>query len=308
VSDYNLDLCFFCKSFGEDVARLEILLRSIDEHNIDQIPFLLSVPALDRSSFIQRFGSRVADVLEDESLVDYTSCRKLSGWRDQQVVKLAFSESNIARNYIVIDSDCIFFRDFRRSDFLCSDGAPFLVVSKRRYRYTPANEFLRGIIEGKSNSPCPLNVDDVVFREGASLDYDFSLAWSKEHRRRKPEETLRHIPDMLGRISMGDLGFLPPPIVWSSYVLEHLKRYLVDRNGATWSDLIMLSPWEAAWYGEWLLRTRTIPVHAREPYFLHFSTDDDIEDARSRGYSRQRLKTLFTGVAMAQRHQHIMEY
>lgn len=41
--------------------------------------------------------------------------------------------------------------------------------------------------------------------------------------------------------------------VFSKFVLEDMKKNVLDKNGLSWRDLIALSPWEFQWYGEYFL-------------------------------------------------------
>ncbi|HON60088.1 MAG TPA: DUF6492 family protein [Smithella sp.] len=44
--------------------------------------------------------------------------------------------------------------------------------------------------------------------------------------------------------------------VFSKFVLEDMKKNVLDKNGLSWRDLISLSPWEFQWYGEYFLQSR----------------------------------------------------
>ena len=42
--------------------------------------------------------------------------------------------------------------------------------------------------------------------------------------------------------------------VFSRFVLEDMKKNVLEKNGMCWNDLIKLSPWEFQWYGEYYLK------------------------------------------------------
>jgi hypothetical protein len=45
------DIVLYCKSYHKDIERVKILLNSIEQYNIDNIPFYISVPSQDISLF-----------------------------------------------------------------------------------------------------------------------------------------------------------------------------------------------------------------------------------------------------------------
>ena len=51
-------------------------------------------------------------------------------------------------------------------------------------------------------------------------------------------------------------NFVSPGQVFSKFVLEDMKKNVLEKNGLCWDDLIKLSPWEYQWYGEYYLKCR----------------------------------------------------
>lgn len=51
-------------------------------------------------------------------------------------------------------------------------------------------------------------------------------------------------------------NFVSPGQVFSKFVLEDMKKNVLEKNGLCWNDLIKLSPWEYQWYGEYYLKCK----------------------------------------------------
>lgn len=79
--------------------------------------------------------------------------------------------------------------------------------------------------------------------------------------------------------------FVGPAPVFSRFVLEDMKKNVLEQNGLNWNDLIRLSPWEYQWYGEYFLKCR---IHELLPMTLlvkSFSVQIQYVSARLRGYT-----------------------
>lgn len=50
--------------------------------------------------------------------------------------------------------------------------------------------------------------------------------------------------------------FVYPGQVLSRFVLEDMKKNVLEKYGLCWNDLINLSPWEYQWYGEYYLKCK----------------------------------------------------
>ncbi len=106
------DIVLYCKSYHKDIERVKILLNSIEQYNIDNIPFYISVPSQDISLFKNTLGTENYTLIEDELIANN------SGWAGQQVVKAQFWKLGLTKNYLCLDSDSIFIKPFFKSDFL----------------------------------------------------------------------------------------------------------------------------------------------------------------------------------------------
>ena len=119
------DLVLYCKSYRRDFLRLKRLYESIQEFNQDSIPFYISTPEGDKNLLDRVLGS-IGDFcwIADESIVKKNpnlNLEKISSIPEgqaQAVIKAEFWRLSIAENYLCLDSDCLFIRPFRKSDFL----------------------------------------------------------------------------------------------------------------------------------------------------------------------------------------------
>jgi hypothetical protein len=113
-----------CKSYSKDLNRALRLIRSIEKHNKDKIPFYMVVPEVDRSIFEQKIGEINTHVnwFSDEQIVnanpmaDINFYKEYRGYLSQQIIKSEFwrmfDHENYDITYISLDSDCFFIRDF----------------------------------------------------------------------------------------------------------------------------------------------------------------------------------------------------
>ena len=115
-------LVIYCKSYKNDVYLAKRLLESILTYNVDNIPFYISVPESDINLFKEILGTEGFILLRDED-IDLDN----EGHKGQQIVKSQFWKLNLCENYVCIDSDCFFIKDFHVSDFMFDSDTPYTV-------------------------------------------------------------------------------------------------------------------------------------------------------------------------------------
>ena len=97
------------KSYFNDLNRADRLVKSITEHNRDELPVYVIVPKVDTTSFRERLGDQNINYLEDDDILQITM--RFSGSKKielppvtmQQVVKSEFWRLDLAENYLIID-------------------------------------------------------------------------------------------------------------------------------------------------------------------------------------------------------------
>jgi hypothetical protein len=128
------DIALFVKSHRPDLVLVHRLLESVARHNRDRIVVFISVPADDVATF-QDLSRRFTDVcvLADDHFGIPRVDRKIwgfaPGYITQQLVKLSVQRLAEARNYLILDSDTYFIRDFVTNDFITPDGTGLTVLA-----------------------------------------------------------------------------------------------------------------------------------------------------------------------------------
>ena len=261
-----LDFVLYCKSYRRDLLRVKRLLESVRQHNIQSIPFYISTPEADRDALFAVLGEeKDFHWISDESIVaanprapkDIQKTRP--GGLAQQVIKSEFWRLGLATNYLCIDSDSIFIRDFVKADFLAPDGFPYTVLHQNK-------EF-------------------------------FQMATNQGHLRvekelRKESETVKAL---FGRVGP-NYYCAPAPFIWSAKVWESLDQEYLAPKGMTLWDLVTPEHPETLIYGESLLNYQAIPIRMIEPLFRIYHYDWQYYLLRRLGETEEKLRQNFMGV------------
>src|SRR5258705_8881467 len=112
------------------------------------------------------------------------------------------------------------------------------------------------------------NVPYPVMHDGRDV-LEFTGRYGRKGVRREFLECREPIVREIGREGVvHDYGYAP--YVWSRHVWNDLdEKHLAPRR-ETLAEAIDRAPSEFTWYGEALLRFRSIPVHARGEYFRFY--------------------------------------
>jgi hypothetical protein len=261
------DLVLFCKSYRQDLLRAVQLCRSVKEFNRDSIPFYLSVPAEDLDVFAEPLKgvgvTLIADVevVRKNRRIEVDRFAKLPGGKAQQIVKAEFWRYGVAENYLCLDSDSYFLRDFHRADFMSPDEHPYTVMHE-------AKELLHF----------------------AALS---GMARVARDRQRECAE----IMGIFGRNGRC-FEFGPTPVIWSGRVWHDLDEKFLMPKGLSIIDAIDLHPGELRWYGEALLAFRSIPLLPIEPIFRCYHYEEQYYMYRKIGENEAAVARNYLGVCM----------
>jgi Family of unknown function (DUF6492) len=260
-----MQFALFCKSYRNDVLRAKRLLASIQAFNVDSLPFYLSTPEADRSLFEAVLGTKGYHWVSDESIclanprATLRDLERTPGYLSQQVIKSEFWRLGFCDNYLCLDSDAQFIRPFGLADFIHPEGDP----------YTVLHDGLAFIAEARAHGK--LDVVDHFYRESAALKQEF------------------------GRTGP-DHDFAPPPMLWSAKVWRWLdESHLYQKNETLW-DAIHRHPMEIRWYGEALLRSQVIPIHAIQPLFKFYHHYWQFLNDKKKGIGINELKSSYLGL------------
>lgn len=168
-------IVLYCKSFNRDFERVKVLFESIKKHNIDNIPFYISVPKNDYNLFFQLEG---ANIVLDEDIFFISS-----SWIAQQIIKSNFWKLNTSENYVCLDSDSYFIRPFKVSDFMFDENTPYTVIHEQKelfsWSVTKTKELGFDPKEGFINDR--QKIMDLFERKGRHYDFGPSpIIWSSK--------------------------------------------------------------------------------------------------------------------------------
>jgi hypothetical protein len=241
-------------------------MQSVSKHNFDNIPVYISVPGRDLDLFKNELSAFQYTLLNEEEIlnknshIDQSLLYQQRGWIQQQVIKSEFWRLNVADNYLVMDSDCIFIKDFRIQDFIAHDGVPYSIVHEGREMLQATQRF------GPKKA-----------REGFLND-------------RKP------IKEALGRLGPVVYDFGYAPFLWSNKVWQSLEINYLIPNQKSFLDIILECGSEFTWYGEALIKFQAIPIYPREQLFKHYHYEHQHWQDKSLGYDEDILRNDFLGV------------
>jgi len=259
------DIVLYCKSYRKDFLRLKRLLQSVSAFNVDQIPFYISTPNADRELLIELIGGEGYQWVADESIIQANLNLKKgieenkSGSLTQQIIKSEFWRLGLCENYVCLDSDCIFIKDFFKADFLAPDGNPYTVI------YQNKEYFQFAIDRGFSKAPLQL------IAEG------------------------NKVKQLFGR--QGPNYYCPcPPFIWSTKVWKSLEQSYLKPKEMTFWDLCTPDHPETLLYLEALLNFQAIPLHPIEQLFRVYYYDWHYFLLRRIGETPAKLKEHYLGV------------
>lgn len=234
-------LVFFLKSYAPDLEFAHRFLQSFTRHNVDGIPLLLVVPDSEIGLFetFTNAGHSVLGESRFEQWLPHESIHGNSiGYTHHQVIRLSFWELGIAQNYLNVDSEMVFLRDFRVSDFLADDITPYTFLSEDFELWTdPAyreSHFLR--------------------RREQMLSIKKALGW------RDPR-----FPTMHGG------G------VYNFEALRLLREEFMDPRGLAYSDLLRIGPIPPTWHSFWVQYRKPYAVIPRRPWYLFIHNSEQLQ-------------------------------
>ncbi|MES1981397.1 MAG: DUF6492 family protein [Pseudomonadota bacterium] len=259
------DIVLYCKSYQRDVYRAARLAESVRRYNPEQLPFYISCPAGDLELFRNIIGSDGVSLLADEEIVaansalDQKALHALPGNLSQQIVKAEFWRLGLSENYLCIDSDAYFIRDCGRRDFLTPASAP----------YTVMNESLELRLFGALHRYAKI---------AGNIDADCA--------------TLMKIIGRSGR----HYDFGPLPVVWNRRVWADLAEQFLAPRGMNFLEAIQLFPSEMRWYGEALLKFRSVELWPVETLFRCYHYEEQFRAARQAGETDEVLSQVYPGI------------
>ncbi|NTW29705.1 MAG: hypothetical protein HGA33_00310 [Candidatus Moranbacteria bacterium] len=180
------------------------------------------------------------------------------GYLNQEICKLAFWETGCCENYLCVDSDAYFVRNFYKKDFIREDGVPYSVLVMDK----------------------DLNIE---------RHYQEFGAWR--------QEMIKKIFDYVGYADDRMLTCHGMTVMNRS-VLENMKDVFLSAKGVAYRDLISIAPYEYTWYNVWLQKAGIIPVLGVEPFFKTFHARIEYVFSKSRMLRESDIALRYVGIVL----------
>lgn len=215
--------------------RVQRLVTSIQKYNKERIPFYLSVPEQDIPLFAAAINLPSPYLITDESIITANSLHRVEKFKEydgrltQQVIKADFWRLGYCENYLCLDSDCEFIRDFYYRDFI-NNGIPYTVITESKSHLEFCDRYYLSKVRENFNQ----------------ISESIKLAFERQGK---------------------NYDFGPMPLVWSAKVWKSLSDHLWKNNQQSLLDFILIHPSEITLYGESLLKYEAIKLIPCEPFF-----------------------------------------
>lgn len=252
-------LIIFIKSYKPDFQNLKVLLQSIEQFNSEKIPVVISLNDEDFFDLEREYHDRYT-IYKDSQIV---ATKITEGWRYQQIIKSNVYRLKICENYVSVDSDSVFIKDFFYSDFMFDDETPYTVMHE--------SKALQEIAERIG-----MDSNELFFKKSLRDTRPFFGNKAKEW----------------------DYG--PSPYIWSCKVWEHFNSVFLKNLNKSFDDffgeidLKSFSPSECTIYGEYLFKTKLIDIIPVEALFkvYHYEKQYQME----KDVNIYQLKKIYLGI------------
>ncbi len=252
------------KTYADDLKFVNRLIFSLHEHNQDQIPLYIVTPKSDLPLF-QKFANDGVYLISEESipcqLAPPGDQLRDSGYINQQVLKLAFHRLGIADNYLCLDSDAEFIKNFTLDDFFHPDGLPYQVL-----------------------------VEDKALQGDA--DY-YSTYWKGRSKK------LDEIANFLEMSERKLLKTCHGQQIFQAKVLERFENEILSPmgGGGNFLDIILQYGYEFTWYNYYLQKTELL-IHEVEPWFHYIHSGKQLVRSQLFSETNEDLSKGFLGVVV----------
>ncbi len=228
----------YTKSYAPDVTVCKRLKDSIDKHNVENIPFYVSVPQSDISLFKNQLGTEDYILVADEELFQLNT--NLDGWRTQQIVKSHLNKLNVTKNYLCLDSDTFFISNFTKDNFMATEDVIYTLMADSPLQYKITAEICH------------------------QKDYYGSCFY----------RTVRSFRDMMNNNMKKLYAYGPPPYPWNCSVWDSIQDMFTQSSMDMETFFIYFEqstgalPREAVFYGEFLLKHRIVEIYPTSEWFI----------------------------------------
>lgn len=254
-------LVLFIKTYKGDFEVFKKLIASIIKYNKDNLPVIVSVNNEDFDFFNSEFRNRNFQLIKDQEI---ENCEMENKWIYQQVIKSQVHKLNICENYVCLDSDSYFIKNFYINDFMYSEDIPYTVIHEQKDLFTWSSNNIKAL------------------------------------KRNPKDEYLNDRKYIMGKLSRtGKIyDFGPSPVIWSTKVWQSFEENYLDKNNINLKDCLQEKPSEFTWYGEWLLKNSIIPIYPIEPIFKVFHYEKQYNDFLKQKFTLESLEENYLGIVL----------
>lgn len=264
---YNLIL--YCKTFGRDFHRLKRLYESIQKYNKDNIPFFISAPGSEKELLQKLIGTEGYTFVADEDIWKFKY--QMDGWRSQQIIKSSIWKVVDTENYICIDSDQFFIRDFYKSDFIHPSGTIYSLV-----------------------------------HDNKEVQQYEKIFFGKNYRENGYVKAVKAYRDVFSSQHTKIWDYGPPPYHWSVKVWKHFEENYLEPNNLTFEtfQLLMQQKYniamrEAVTYGEYLMAAKPIDILPTSGVFKFYHWKEMYEFEQGNGLGlEENIKENYLGITL----------
>lgn len=180
------------------------------------------------------------------------------GYINQEIAKLTFFESGLYEHYLCIDSDSLFIRDFRKSDFFYDENTPYISLMQDKELHSsphykcfaaPRKEYIKKIFDF-------LDLKDIRYRTCHNSQ------------------------------------------IISSIVMQSFKENILEKKKLTYLDLLEIAPLEFSWYSAYFQKCALIKEVAIEGFFKMYHTKVQYLLDKISGAKIQDFKEEYIGVIL----------
>lgn len=253
-------LVLYTKTYSGDLERVKVSIESIKKHNKQNIPYYISVPSSELELFQNEVDTSYVNIIADE----YIYPVREKNWKTQQIVKSNFWKTGVCENYVMLDSDSYFIKDFTLIDFMYNSEIPYTVMHEQK------------------------DLFDWTSRYADVIGFDPKEAYISDRKK------IMEVMAREGRV----YDFGPSPVIWSAKVWKQLELEYLIPNNLTFSDLIEYCPSEFSWYGEFLLSRKVIDIIPIQPFFKVYHYEQQYNFYKQLGYTEAMLSKEYLGIVM----------
>jgi hypothetical protein len=259
---FTHEFAVLSKSYIRDIERSYNAYQSFERFFSNKTtPFFIIVPECDVRDFENLFVSgiekkeisRLPIIMTEREILERAkepveAALSMGGYYVQQIIKLCFGLTGLARHYLILDPDGFFTREFDPAYFYNKNGVLQYPFHECWHRCRSLNE-----IDALSELG---HGDNALTRFGTRF-FDAS-------------KTIKRI---LGITIDCFRNYVVSVSVFDSDVIHELKLSLIEGGINNFSYAIRIAPFEFQWYGEYLHASRgVLPL----PYLFHI-VDPSVE-------------------------------